>query len=272
MGESEYAVILVIGMVCVGPDEPVRVDLLANGEPVDAREFTDSDAEVPWRVELPSHAWAGGRSELTLRIDEPHSPFALGWSTDDRPLGVHVRSVQVEEVNRSVWLGETVVFSEGSEGGRLLNEGWSTPEPTGVWTAGENARLAFRLIDVAPTDAEVVLDVTPFLTAQHRKLEVEVWTGGERVAMQVFRFGEAERALHVHLPRTVIHPQEDVILGLHLRHPARPVDLGVNADPRRLGLHLRSLTIRTPPTGVTVNARMATLQKLRRRLIRSLRT
>jgi hypothetical protein len=34
------------------------------------------------------------------------------------------------------------------------------------------------------------------------------------------------------------------VLELRLRHPARPVDLGISDDSRRLGVRLRSLEIR----------------------------
>jgi hypothetical protein len=56
-----------------------------------------------------------------------------------------------------------------------------------------------------------------------------------------------------------------------LRDPVRPVDLGLSSDPRRLGLQLRSLTVQTPKTGITLDTSFDALRKLRRRLMRSLR-
>ncbi len=87
--------------------------------------------------------------DLAFVIDEPKSPAEAGWSDDDRRLGIRLQAVALEEVDRSVRPGERIVFSEGSGTERLLGEGWSFLEPTGVWTDGERASLVLNA-DGAP--------------------------------------------------------------------------------------------------------------------------
>jgi hypothetical protein len=50
--------------------------------------------EVHWEVALPAGFEADG--QLELAVDEPNTPRDVGWSNDDRPLGIHLRSLRFE--------------------------------------------------------------------------------------------------------------------------------------------------------------------------------
>jgi hypothetical protein len=107
------------------------------------------------------------------------------------------------------------------------------------------------------------------VTPDHPELGVEVAAGDQRLATRVLRYGEADQTLHVDLPDVDEHGR--VVLELRMRDPMRPVDLGLSSDPRRLGVHLRNLAIRTPGTDVTPDGRLDTVRRLRRRVARTLR-
>ncbi len=61
--------------------------------------------ETVWRIQLPSRVVAQPRAQLTFVIDEPRTPLALGWSHDERQLGIHLRSLMLEQVGRSASSG-----------------------------------------------------------------------------------------------------------------------------------------------------------------------
>jgi hypothetical protein len=244
--ESDYVLALSLGSICVGSDASLRVEALVNGERAAARDVSYGDLEL--RVESPAPVPADGDVDLTLMIEEPSSPLELGWSADDRRLGILVRAVTLEEVDRSLRLGEEMVFSQGSGAERLLGEGWSALEPTGVWTDGEKASLVLKLMDAPPGDVELVLAVDPFVTPDHPELKVEVSAQGEQLGARVFRHrravfrpGKAHRPLRAVLPASVRDETGRAVLELRLHDPAKPLDLGLSDDSRRLGLHLRSL-------------------------------
>ena len=272
-GDGDYVLTLFIGMICVGSDDgPLRVELLANGERIAVRDFTASTA-LPWRIDLPSRTWVHGRTELTLVVPEPRSPFSLGWSADDRELGIFLGALKLEEADRSVRLGEVIPFAEGTRGERLLGDGWSTPEPTGVWTDGERACLVLDLTETVGSDLDVILNVLPFVSPEHPELEVEVSAYEQGLGTHVFRYGEdADNVLHVQLSCALLDNGPRAVLDLRLHEPARPIDLGMSADPRRLGLHLRSLTVCRPGAAVTQGTGLHNLQRLRRQLRRVRRT
>ena len=247
--ERDYALTLSLGSICVGPGASLRVEALVNGVFAAARAFSYGDPD--WHIESPVPVPADGEVDLTLMVAEPSSPLELGWSADDRRLGLLVRTVTLDEVDRSLRLGEEIVFSEGSGAERVLGEGWSALEPAGVWTDGETASLVLKLMDAPPGDVELVLAVDPFVTPDHPELKVEVSARGEQLGARVFRhrralfrLGKAHRPLRVVLPESVRGKTGQVLLELRLQNPAKPVDLDLSDDSRRLGLHLRSLAAR----------------------------
>ena len=266
LGSGEYVLNLTVGMTCVAADDVLRVRMLANGEEVAAREFVHGPRPFPWRVELPADAWAAHEIQLTLLVEEPRSPLDLGWSEDDRDLGIHVRSLAVEQVDNRVRVGEKIVFSDESGAGRLLGQGWSTVEPEGVWTVAEEARLKLRLTGGARPGQQLFLEATPFVTRAHSSLEVEVWARNERIAVHTFHRRIPTRRLRIPLASDLINTESPVPIDLRLRNGARPIDLGVSTDPRLLGLQLRSLKIGGPGVARSDNGGAPTLSKLRRML------
>jgi hypothetical protein len=269
IGESDYVVGLSLGSICVEPEATLTVNALVNGERVAVRDFYYGDPE--WQIELPSPVPADGEVELTFEVEEPRSPQALGWSDDDRKLGILLRALTLEEVDRSVRLGEKIVFGEGSGAERFLGEGWAAPEPAGVWTDGEQASLVLRLTDGVPEEAELALRVAPFVTPDHPVLEVEASALAEQLAARVFRHGEAPRLFRISLPPPVRGQGGRTIVELRLRDPARPADLGLGDDLRRLGVQLRWLVVRKSTWRATLSdALRATYAKFRRRTSRSL--
>jgi hypothetical protein len=80
--------------------------------------------------------------------------------------------------------------------------------------------------------------------SEHPELKVEVSALGEELAGRVFRNGEAQRLLRVPFPSASGVYGGRTVFELHISDPARPVDLGLGGDVRRLGLHLEWLMVR----------------------------
>ncbi|MFZ1993012.1 MAG: hypothetical protein WAU75_02805 [Solirubrobacteraceae bacterium] len=269
---------LTVAMVCVASNDILKVHVDIDGDRIATRRFNGPPAR-PWRIELPSEVVPQGEFDLILSVDEPRSPLELGWSSDDRRLGVHVRDLSLQQMDRSLAIGETVTFTAGSDADRFLGDGWSALEPTGVWTDDETARLAFRLTSAPSAQVRLILDLEPFVTAEHRAIEAEISVGAQRVVHHTYRFGDPEQPLQIDLPPAAVESRDGAVLEFHVHEPARPVDFGVGDDPRRLGVQLRSLTVveQGEVQGQDVDADLAAepvvggLRKLRSQLSRSVR-
>jgi hypothetical protein len=273
-GLDEEPCVLAFGLAsaCAGPEAPLEVDLLLNGERVSSRVFGRGESTLTWQVELPADVRADGSVDVSFAIAEPRSPLTVGWSTeDDRPFGLLVRSVTLKVLDRSLRIGEVVTFTTGSGGDRFLGEGWGELEPTGVWTIAEAASLVFALGSSAREDVELVLEGTAFVARDHPELAVEVAALDRPLAEAVLRVGKPRGRLHVPL-REAARAGEAVI-DLRLHHPARPVDLGLSGDFRLLGFHLHSLVARRRSwRGDMLFAVRYVTPKLRRRLLGPLRS
>jgi hypothetical protein len=265
--ESDHLLALSLGGVCAGSEAPLRVELLLNGKPVASRSFSQDDP-VTWHIDLPARVLADDKLDFSFRIDEPRSPLAIGWSTDDdRPLGVLIRAVTLREVDRTLRLGENVSFAAGSSGDRLLGEGWWELESTGVWTVGEAASLILELTDAPQVNVELVLEVTSFVSPDHAKLEVEVSAADKSLTKRVFHHGKPHARLRIPLPSAARDETGRTVLEFRFRDPARPIDLGLSGDTRPLGLHLHSLMARRAGWRRLPSVVRDTTAKLRKRLM-----
>ena len=54
------------------------------------RDFNYGDPE--WHIELPAEAITDGKIDLRFEVEEPSSPLELGWSSDDRRIGILLRA------------------------------------------------------------------------------------------------------------------------------------------------------------------------------------
>jgi hypothetical protein len=76
--------------------------------PANVRAGVPGLKDIVWRIELPVDVVARRHAHLTFVIDEPRTPLAVGWSDDQRELGIHLRSLTLERTDRPVLDGHRV--------------------------------------------------------------------------------------------------------------------------------------------------------------------
>jgi hypothetical protein len=198
-----------------------------------------------------------GRTVLDFHFDQPARPVDLGMSADERRLGLHLGSLTLEpptepitpdHVDRSLPIGRPVSFVQGSGAERLLGDGWSGLERTGVWTIAHAATISFQLPADAGADLELVLAAHAHVTPRNPELGLVVSAGGQRLRALQFRHGVKSPVVSVPLDRAVVNGEGLVVVELGIDHPVSPKELGTGIDARPLGLHLQSLMVRR--TGV----------------------
>ena len=129
-------------------------------------------------------------------------------------------------------------------GVRLLDEGWSAPEPDGVWSQAARATLKVERSEELAGPLELGLELEGFAPADGEQQRVELLADGRRLGRWSLpdRQPTSVRAL---LPGGAPGP---VTLEFRIEAPTRPRDRGLSEDARLLGVRLRELTV-TPATG-----------------------
>jgi 4-amino-4-deoxy-L-arabinose transferase-like glycosyltransferase len=116
---------------------------------------------------------------------------------------------------------------------------WSQVEPWGMWTDGTYAELVIPLPVGASPPVDVTLRAHALVTAAHPLQVVDVSVNGRLSQTWTFRQKIAQ-ALKLRIDD---FPSGRAVLGFRIHHPASPMEIGLNTDPRSLGLGLQGLTL-----------------------------
>jgi hypothetical protein len=73
---------------------------------------------------------------------------------------------------------------------------------------------------------------------------IELWANDRRIARWHFRIGKRRAlAAQIKVPAELIRDCDVLMLTFLIGSPHSPVKIGASADPRPLGLHLRSVSL-----------------------------
>ena len=213
---------------------PRRLTIKSPGAPPETIEVTTSE-HITVLSSSPVHAEGSPWTAVVLELDQIVSPAKLGQSSDDRLLGLSIRSVHT--------LGEGTTFplnfGNGTARAFFLREGWATPDPEGIWTEGPRARMVFPGHLLADVDRlAIVFDVLP-RDAETRPLKVIFEVDGTETGCLTLP-SENGPPYVLSLPKAHSDgPERQVVLKLE--NVLSPDELNVNSDLRPLGLFLRSI-------------------------------
>jgi hypothetical protein len=135
-------------------------------------------------------------------------------------------------------------LTDGAVVDALCGPGWSSPEPEagGAWTEGREARLSLPCPTSRPVTVELEVSLLPARKGARR---LAVREGGRtRARLDAGRDFELQRTQFT-LPAS--NRRETVDLSLLITRPARPLDLGLGGDDRRLGVMLLGARVRPAP-------------------------
>ena len=144
--------------------------------------------------------------------------------------------------------GEDIDFTSSGDAYPYLRFGWSLPEPDGLWTLGEEARLCLPLARPIQEDLAITASLSAFLARGRPNFEVDVVVGGRVAGTWAFtgdRMAVEDRRVVV--PAALVFRKAALEITFVVRSPVSPLEARYNGDPRRLGLYLRSLRLGERP-------------------------
>jgi hypothetical protein len=120
-----------------------------------------------------------------------------------------------------------------------LIAGWHKPEPTGRWTHGREATVAW-CVRGQNRDLTLLIDGVP---AMHEKVppqRIELWANDRHLASWCSQMDLlSQQPTRILVPHGLMRNRDVLMLTFLIRRPVCPA----TTDTRALGLHLRSLTL-----------------------------
>ena len=153
-----------------------------------------------------------------------------------RAAGVAIRDYQT--FFAPIELGDVIYFSDRLTVSKVMREGWSEPEQTGVWSENECSAIALQLAK-SLSGFRMFFDLRPFADYGNSQAAT-VTVNGRDFDHWLFKTGERRLvAVDVSLPV----PEDRISILIHHRRPISPHELGAGDDKRKLGVFLHSLQI-----------------------------
>ena len=137
--------------------------------------------------------------------------------------------------------GEQLMFNTAGTAVDYLGAGWSTPEDWGVWSEGSDALI---FLPIAPAQvSSLVIEARALISPSHTRQRVTLTVND--VPVGSVDLSASATTFEVQLPEALQQAPETehIRLALHLPDAARPKDLGLGEDPRKLALGLVTLTL-----------------------------
>jgi hypothetical protein len=134
-----------------------------------------------------------------------------------------------------------VEFRLGGSGSRYLNAQWLSQENWGVW-GGERSTLAIQL---PKKDYKITAQVRGVVAPSHPQRAFTVSVNGHQVAIWTFTMSSSTGERTAFLPAAFIPESGVTEIAFSSTSPlVSPQEIGINADPRLLGLGLTSMVIK----------------------------
>jgi hypothetical protein len=139
-------------------------------------------------------------------------------------------------------LGQEINFKLNANNARPYEvTGWYEAEESGTWTMGERASLLMNVSSFRRTgDVSLKVRVRPLVIPTSPELSIQIVVNGTIVLKTVLK---NDGDLNAHIPVGIINPQSLIRIDFLIDNPKVPLELGLNQDPRRLGMVVESLVL-----------------------------
>jgi hypothetical protein len=139
-------------------------------------------------------------------------------------------------IGRARLTTDSVIDFRGNRPNQYLGFGWSDSEPWGRWTEGAMASLRLSMDTQPGSKLTLNLRAQAFLGSKNRQ-NVIVNVNKLHVGEWVFdQPGIFERSFRI--PPSALRRDQNLDIELKIGSPQRPIDIGLNDDPRALGIGL----------------------------------
>jgi hypothetical protein len=146
--------------------------------------------------------------------------------------------------------GERIDFRSGGNSIHYAIKGWSGQEGWGTWTEASKVSLKLPLaVATLPSgqDLELTIEASAYGSPTHPHQTVRVIVNDEDMGKLSWEAANGPQTMAVKIPRQTAAKQYPVSVALDRNDATSPKALGTSQDPRKLGLGVRGMMLKTVP-------------------------
>jgi hypothetical protein len=132
-----------------------------------------------------------------------------------------------------------IQFSLNSEGFQILGDGWSSPEPWGVWTDSKEAEMY-----IPCTFSNRKIDRLTLTVNSFGEQKVKIVVNGQ-YAKDIYLINSVKKSITVNIPKNDCKNGNNLVL-LKIPNSKSPKELGMGEDARSLGVGLIQIVLDGP--------------------------
>ncbi|MDP0499404.1 MAG: DUF6311 domain-containing protein [Verrucomicrobiota bacterium JB022] len=138
----------------------------------------------------------------------------------------------------------TYSFGTGGEGVSLLGEGFSGPEPWGVWGIAQDTSLRIPLVEGA-TEVMIDLKIGAYLPEENSERQITLSVDGVMLGEYAFNRPTAIQTISVRLPEAQLRDRRVATLHIRINELAQPADYTSGpGDTRTLGVSFYEMQVK----------------------------
>lgn len=135
---------------------------------------------------------------------------------------------------------QVIDFSSTASPKQYLADGWSTPEPWGVWSQEGAADLNIT-VDPGCQDLTMVITFHAFVVKTHPEVKIDIHINDRYVDTILFHYSQDYQNWTTLLPANELNNRKSIHILFKIISPKSPMELGLSLDQRKLGIGLRSI-------------------------------
>lgn len=140
---------------------------------------------------------------------------------------------------------ERISFTSDGVGQKYQAYGWSKHEAWGTWSDGDMSLVILPLPGRLKNDLELLIEGQAFLADKQPSQEIDVLANEHPIATLKYDLQHNGGVRAVKIPRIfALENNGYILIKFKFKNPKSPLELGVSADFRRLGLGIASLELK----------------------------
>jgi phosphoglycerol transferase len=140
--------------------------------------------------------------------------------------------------------GTPLSFTMKGMGWAYVAGGWSEAEDWGTWSLGKEARLLMRLDPVAKGAMVLSMDTRMTVGPKVPERRLRILCNGQVVGEALYTQDDDGKLLSMNIPAGLVGDDGLLELQFFVTPQTTPLELGINADRRPLGIGLVEMTLR----------------------------